>query len=145
MTKQVEACCSSPAAICYWFIVSLMAWGVLSLIGIYWRPLHASSADACLFAMAIGCLANWLRNRSYHCAITGPLFLIAGVVFLLSDVRRIHVHTLGSGHSFSSESASRFCWNGGMRSVARRSFEGANVHSWRCESPLKGGTSIHEY
>jgi hypothetical protein len=94
MTKQVEACCSSPAAMCYWFTVSLIAWGVLSLIGIYWRPLLASSAAACLFAMAIGCLANWLRNRSYHCAITGPLFLIAGVVFLLSDVRRIHGHTL---------------------------------------------------
>jgi hypothetical protein len=44
--------------------------------------------------MAIGCLANWLRNRSYHCAITGPLFLIAGVVFLLSGVRMIHVDTL---------------------------------------------------
>jgi hypothetical protein len=58
MTKQVEACCSSPAALCYWFIVSLMAWGVLSLVGIYWRPLHASSAAACLFAMAIGCLAG---------------------------------------------------------------------------------------
>src|SRR5260370_26296813 len=86
MTKQVKACCSSPASICYWFIVSLMAWGVLSLIGIYWRPLRASSAAACLFAMAIGCLANWLRNRTLHCAITGPLFLIGGVGFPLSDV-----------------------------------------------------------
>ncbi len=84
MTKRVEACCSSPAAMCYWFIVSLMAWGGLSLIGIYWRPLGAPSAAACLFAMAIGCLANWRRNRSFHCAITGPLFLIAGAVFLLS-------------------------------------------------------------
>jgi hypothetical protein len=93
MTKQVEACCSSPAAICYWFIVSLVAWGVLSLIGIYWRPLHTSSA-LCLFAMAIGCLANWLRNRSFHCAITGPLFLIGGVVFLLAGVRVIHVNTV---------------------------------------------------
>ncbi len=80
MTKQVGACCSSPASMCYWFAVSLMAWGVLSLIGIYWRPLHGSSAVACLFAMAIGCLAN-------------------------------------------SESASRFCWNGGMRSALRHSFE----------------------
>jgi len=62
------ACCSSPASMCYWFAVSLMAWGVLSLIGIYWRPLHGSSAVACLFAMAIGCLANWLRHRSFHCA-----------------------------------------------------------------------------
>jgi hypothetical protein len=93
MTKRVEACCSSPAAICYWFVVSLIAWGVLSLIGIYWRPLHASSAVACLFAMAIGCLANWVRNRSFHCAVTGPLFLIGGITFLLSSVRMIHVDT----------------------------------------------------
>ena len=93
MTKQVQACCSSPATICYWLVVSLMAWGALGLIGSYWSPLHASSAAACLFAMAIGCLANWLRNRSFHCAITGPLFLIGGVVFLLSGARMIHIDT----------------------------------------------------
>ena len=93
MTRQVEACCSSPAAICYWFIVSLVAWGVLSLIGLYWRPLHALSAATCLFAMAIGCLANWLRNRSFHCSITGPLFLVGGVIFLLSGARMIHLNT----------------------------------------------------
>src|SRR5215471_20551282 len=92
MAAHVKACCSSPAAICYWFVVSLMAWGVLSLVGIYWRPLHASAAT-CLFAMAIGCFANWLRNRTFHCAITGPLFLIGGVVFLLSAGHVIHVNT----------------------------------------------------
>jgi hypothetical protein len=93
MQSPVEACCSSPAAICYWFMVSLIAWGVLSLIGIYWRPLHAPSEAACLFAMAVGCLANWLKNRSYHCAITGPLFLIAGVAFFLVGAQVIHVNT----------------------------------------------------
>ena len=92
MTKPVRACCSSPAAICYWFAVSLVAWGVLSLIGIYWRSLHASSEAACFFAMAIGCLANWLRNRTFHCAITGPLFLVVGVMFLLSGARIMHVN-----------------------------------------------------
>ena len=46
---------------CYWLVVSLLAWGVLSLIGIYWQPLHASSAVVCLFAMAIGCFANRLK------------------------------------------------------------------------------------
>jgi hypothetical protein len=109
MTKP--ACCSSPAAICYWFIVSLIAWGVLSLIALYWHPLQASSAAVCLFAMAIGCLANWLRNRSFHCAITGPLFLIGGVVLLLSGVRLIHVDTrwvwplvlIGTGIAFLLE------------------------------------------
>jgi hypothetical protein len=93
MTKQVGACCTSPAAMGYWLIVSLMAWGVLSLIGIYWRPLHASPEAACLFAMAIGCGANWHRNRSFHCAITGPLFLVGGIVFLLSGAGMIHVNT----------------------------------------------------
>lgn len=93
MTKRMRACCSSPAAICYWFIVSFVAWGVLSLIGVYWRPLRASSEATCLFAMTIGCLANWLRNRTFHCAITIPLFLIGGVLFLLSGLHMIHVNT----------------------------------------------------
>jgi hypothetical protein len=94
MTRPAEraaACCTSPAALCYWFTVSLIAWGALSLVGIYWHPLRASSAAGCLVAMAIGCFANWLRNRSYHCIVTGPLFLLAGVALLLSDERLIHL------------------------------------------------------
>jgi hypothetical protein len=94
MTKQATACCSSPASLCYWFVVSVVAWGVLSLVGIYWRPLHTSPESACLLAMATGCFANWSRNRSFHCAITGPLFLIAGVVFLLSGGLMVHVNTV---------------------------------------------------
>ncbi len=94
MTEHKGACCSSPAAIRYWLAASLIAWGVLSLIGIYWRPLHALSAATTLSAMAIGCVANWLRNRTLHCAITGPLFLIAAVVFPLSDVGTTHVNSL---------------------------------------------------
>ena len=43
--------------------------------------------------MAIGCLANWRKNRTYHCAITGPLFLIGGVMFLLSGAHMIPVNT----------------------------------------------------
>jgi hypothetical protein len=42
--------------------------------------------------MAIGCFANWFKNRSFHCAITGPLFLVAGIVSLLEGVREIHVN-----------------------------------------------------
>jgi len=43
--------------------------------------------------MAIGCFANWFKNRSFHCVITGPLFLICGVAFLLAGLRVIHVNT----------------------------------------------------
>lgn len=94
MTKREGACCSSPAAMCYWVAASLIAWGVLSLVGLYWRPLHPLSAATILFAMAIGCAANWLRNRTLHCAITGPLFLLAAALFLVSDVSLIHVKNL---------------------------------------------------
>jgi len=94
MTQHRGACCSSPAAMCYWLAASLIAWGVLSLIGSYWRLLHALSAVTILFAMAIGCFANWLRHRTFHCGITGPLFLIAAVVFLLSNVSMVRVNSL---------------------------------------------------
>ena len=93
MTEHKETCCTSSAAACYWFTVSLVAWGVLSLVGIYWRPLHALSAATILYAMAIGCFANWLRNRTLHCAITGPLFLIAAVVFLQSNLTGTHLNS----------------------------------------------------
>jgi len=43
--------------------------------------------------MAMTCLANWIKNRSFHCAITGPLFLIAVVAFLLEGVGVIHINT----------------------------------------------------
>lgn len=43
--------------------------------------------------MSIGCLANWLRNHSFHCVITGPLFLSGGVIFLLSGMHLIYVAT----------------------------------------------------
>jgi hypothetical protein len=94
VTEHKGACCSSPATMCYWFAASLIAWGVLSFIGIFWRPLHGSSAATILFAMAMGCVANWLRNRTLHCGITGPLFLIAALVFLVSDVTMTHVNSL---------------------------------------------------
>jgi hypothetical protein len=83
---SAKACCSSPAAMCYWCLVSLVAWVFLSLIGLYWHPLHANSATTILFAAAIGCFANWFRNRTFHCRITAWLFLAGGVVFLLKTL-----------------------------------------------------------
>lgn len=108
---QREVCCSSPSAMCYWFTVSAIACGVLSLIGIYWSPLHGSSAATILFAAAIGCLANWFKNRTLHCSMTAPLFLIAAAVFLLSNIGLIHIEprfvwplvALGTGIAFVLE------------------------------------------
>jgi len=76
----------------YWSTVSLIAWVALSLFGLLWHPLHGSSATTICLAVAIGCFANWTKHRTLHCGITGPLFAIAGAIFLLSDVRPVAIH-----------------------------------------------------
>ena len=59
----------------------------------YWYPLHWYAASTILFAAGIGCIANWLRNRSFHCAITAPLFLIGAILFLVGTlgIARVNV------------------------------------------------------
>jgi hypothetical protein len=89
--RKDQTCCSSPASMCYWCMVALVAWGLLSLVGIYWHPLRAYSAPTILLAAAIGCFANWFKNRTFHCGITSWLFL-AGV-FFLADVGVIQVES----------------------------------------------------
>lgn len=102
-----QICCSSPAAIRYWGMVSLAAWGVLSLIGIYWHPLHAASATTVLFAAAIGCFGNWFKNRTFHCGITVWIFLAGAGVFLLTDLDVIQIEArfvwpiIGAGTLFA--------------------------------------------
>ena len=105
----MKVCCSSPASICYWAIVTLAAWAVLAIIGLYWHPLYASSAATCLLAMAVGCFANAFKNRTYHCILTGPLFLIAGILMLAEDFTHISpgviwaVVIVGTGVAFFLE------------------------------------------
>ena len=93
IARAGSPCCSSPAAMCYWAAASLIAWGLLSLIGICWRPFRAFSATTIYLAMAAGCGANWLRNRTLHCGITAPLFLMAGLVSFLSETCVISLNT----------------------------------------------------
>ena len=69
----------------------------MAVIGMYWHPLHAGSAATCLLAMAVGCFANSFKNHTYHCVITGPLFLIAAILFLSLDLTRIKPGLIWTG------------------------------------------------
>lgn len=62
-----------------------------AMSGVYWHPLRGLSAETIFFAMAIGCVANWIRNRTLHCSITAPVFLIAGAISLLTDMHLIQI------------------------------------------------------
>ncbi|HEY3454700.1 MAG TPA: hypothetical protein VGK64_08880 [Bryobacteraceae bacterium] len=111
MPKQAQVCCSSPAAMFYWFAASLLAWGSLSFVGAYWHPLWAFSAQTILLAISIGCIANWCKNRTLHCSLTGPVFLIAGILFLLGNLKVVKVSSdviwglvaIGAGTAFALE------------------------------------------
>lgn len=89
--RDAGACCSSPTAMWYWLAISLVSWAMLGLVGLYWHPLRPLGAATILFALAIGCFANWIKNRTFHCGITGPLFLIIAVLLLLSETRIIYI------------------------------------------------------
>lgn len=122
-TESREVCCSSPVAMRYWFAASLIAWGVLGVAGIYWYPLHWYSAPTILFGAGIGCIANWLKHRSFHCAVTAPLFLIAAILFLVDSlgIARVNVSLVwsllfvGTGVAFLLE------WKYAKRSGSRGS------------------------
>jgi hypothetical protein len=75
----------------YWCAVSLLAWLVLGFFGMFWYPLHASSAATICLAVAFGCVANWRKNRTLHCGIPGPVFAIAGALFLLAEMRFVGI------------------------------------------------------
>ena len=76
-------------------VAAWAAWTVLATIGMFWHPLHATLAVICLLAMAVGCFANAFKNRTDHCVLTGPLFLIAVVLLLSSDLTHIKPASLG--------------------------------------------------
>jgi len=105
----MNVCCTSRASICYWLVASLAAWAVLAAIGMFGHPLHATSEVTCLLAMAVGCFANAFKNRTYHCVLTGPLFLIAAILLLSSNFTRIKpaliwaVVLVGTGIAFLLE------------------------------------------
>jgi len=93
----MKVCCSSPASICYWGVVTLAAWAVLAMVGVLWHPLHATSAATCLLAMAAGCFVNAFKNHMYHCVLTGPLFLIAAILLLFLDSLHINAGLIWAG------------------------------------------------
>jgi hypothetical protein len=93
----MKVCCGSPTSICYWLIVSLAAWAVLAIIGVFWQALRGYSGATCLLAMAVGCFANAFKNRTYHCILTRPLFLIGAILLLSSNSTRVKSTAIWTG------------------------------------------------
>lgn len=75
-------CCSSRGALCYWAAVFAIVYGIGLGLAIW---LHAQTYELPILFGAIGlaCVANFARNRTFHCLITGPFFLIVAIAVAL--------------------------------------------------------------
>ena len=115
LTKQAEACCTSPAAMCYWLTVSLIPWGVMSLIGIFGvlslrrqqlRSFSPWPSAASPIGFEIDLFIAPSRARSFYSLASCSCF--QACAWSAST-------PFWSGHQFSSGPASRSCWNRDMQ------------------------------
>ena len=82
-TPSKGYCCSSWQSLCFWgcaFVVFYAA----GLLAIYWLHLQSYQTTALFAALGLACVVNAARNRTFHCFITGPFFLLAALAFALN-------------------------------------------------------------
>lgn len=88
-----SCCASSPSSMCFWTAVFVVAYGALLLLRSAWPVLNAYPSTLLLTALGVACLVNAARNRTYHCYLTAPLFLVAAAAAAL---REAHVWPIPS-------------------------------------------------
>ena len=76
--RSTEVCCTTPGALCFWFALFLVLGGGVILLQQVIPGLQPYSGALLFAAAGVACLANFARNRTFHCVITGPLFLLVG-------------------------------------------------------------------
>jgi hypothetical protein len=86
-----SCCATTPSSACFWTAVFLLTYGALLTVRAEWTALTPYNSALLLISLGIACLVNVGRNRTYHCYITGPLFLVAAIVAALIESDLLHV------------------------------------------------------
>ena len=80
-----RACCTTPSALCFWGCIFAVAYGAGLVVAGLWPPLLPFDQTIVFGALAVACFVNAAVNRTLHCMLTGPLFVVAAVVVGLSE------------------------------------------------------------
>lgn len=80
-----RSCCTTPPAMCFWAAVFVLIYGAGLLLRTAWPAIHPFGDTVILVALAAACFINFGRNRTLHCGITGPLFLLGAVAAALIE------------------------------------------------------------
>ncbi len=80
--EQKRFCCFTPRAACTWIAAFLVLYG-LGLLVLHLEHLERYEGTAFFAAMGLACFFNFARNRTFHCFITGPFFLLVAFALAL--------------------------------------------------------------
>lgn len=80
-----QTCCTSPAAMWFWAAAFVRLYGVGLFARSTWPVFEPYGDTLLLAARGLACFIDFSRNRTLHCGLTGPLFLIAAIVAVLME------------------------------------------------------------
>jgi hypothetical protein len=80
-----QTCCTGPAAMWFWAAAFAVLYGVGLLMRSTWPAFEPYGDTLLLAALGSACFINFGRNRTLHCGLTGPLFLLAAIVAALIE------------------------------------------------------------
>ena len=75
-----QTCCTSPGAMGFWAAAFVGLYGLGLFARSTWAVFEPYADTLLLAALGLACFINFGRNRTLHCGLTGPLFLVAAVV-----------------------------------------------------------------
>jgi len=70
---------------CFWTAMFVLFYGAGLLLGMVWPAVRHYQDTVILIALAAACFVNFRRNRTLHCRLTGPLFLVGAIVAMLAE------------------------------------------------------------
>lgn len=75
---EKRLCCLTPKAACTWVAAFLILYG-LGLVVLHLGHLERYRGTVFFAAMGLACFFNFARNRTFHCFITGPFFVLVAI------------------------------------------------------------------
>lgn len=78
-------CCLTPRAACTWLAAFFILYG-MGLAVLHLEHAERYRGTALFAAMGLACFVNLAQNRTFHCAITGPFFLLVALALALQGI-----------------------------------------------------------
>ena len=93
MGRQLLArsCCTTPSAMGFWAAAFVIIYSAALVLTSLWPAGRIFGDTLILGALGAACFINFGRNRTLHCGITGPLFILGAVAAGLIEASIWHL------------------------------------------------------